>query len=68
MKEKGYPSSLRELAKEIEVNRERLRTFASNNTPSLSVEVMDKICNYYDCSISELLVHLKDAPGEDNNI
>ena len=60
MAEKGYPSSLRELAKNIGENRERIRSFASNETPNLSVVVMNKICNYYNCSLSELIIHIKD--------
>lgn len=66
MAEKGYPSSLRKLSEELNISRERIRSFASNEKPSVSLEVINAICNYYDCDIGDLIVHEKDGPTKED--
>lgn len=65
MSEKGYPNSLRKLSEEVGISRERIRSFAANETPTVSLEVINAICNYYHCDIGRVIVHIKDKPKED---
>jgi DNA-binding Xre family transcriptional regulator len=65
MAEKGYPGSLRKLSEEVNISRERIRSFASNDTPTISVEVIDAICEYYKCDVGSLIVHIKNKTREE---
>ena len=65
MEERGYPDSLRKLSEAVDINRERIRSLASNETPTLSLEVINAICDYYDCDVGSLIVRLKDKPKEE---
>lgn len=57
-KEKGLekPLSLRELADRILVHRESLRRFAANKMDRIPLELVEKVCLYFNCGIEDLLV------------
>jgi len=54
------PISLRELAERIDVHRESLRRFAANKMDRIPVDVVEKVCLFFNCDIGELLLILND--------
>lgn len=60
MKEKGYTGSLRSLAIDINDDRERIRRFAANEMTKVPLDLIDKLCDFFDCEINELLIRVKD--------
>lgn len=57
LKENGNKMSLRLLSEHVGVSREQLRRFASNEMLSLPVELLDKLCIYFECSVEDLVEH-----------
>jgi len=55
--------TLVEVAEETGLNRSTLRKVSSVPGYSCTTEVIDKLCTYFDCEVSDLMEHIK----EDNN-
>jgi DNA-binding Xre family transcriptional regulator len=56
LKERHPDMSLRQFAEVINEDREKVRRFAANDFRKLSVELVEKLCEYFDCGIEELLI------------
>lgn len=56
----GYKGSLRELAGAIDYNREKLRRFASNEMKMYPNDLINSLCNYFQCEISDFMAYVED--------
>lgn len=63
MAEKDCQLSLRKLADDLKENRDTVRRLAANEYLRLPVDLLDKICVYFDCEIGDLIVHMKGKTG-----
>ena len=56
----GYSSSLRELADSIGYNREKLRRFAANEMKMYPSDLLNDLCEYLDCGLTDLIIYHDD--------
>ncbi len=47
--------SQNQLAKDTGISVEAIRNFKNNKTTRISFDVLEKICNYLDCSVCDVL-------------
>lgn len=59
----GPKVSLRGLAEELGISRYTIYAFANNKLDDLPVDMLEKLCRYFQCGVSDLLV-LVDVPDE----
>lgn len=47
--------SQNQLAKDTGISVETIRNFKNNKTSRISFEILEKICNYLDCSVEDVM-------------
>ena len=62
----SYAGSLRDLADEINHNREKVRRFASNEMKLYPEDLLSDLCDYFNCNVEDLLKY--ESTSEDNKI
>ena len=62
--EKGFQEgriiTLKEIAEATGVNRMTLSKIANNRNANPTIEVLDKLCTYFNCSVCDLAEHIPD--------
>jgi len=53
-----------ELSLQTGISKNALSNLYHEKTDRISFDTLDKICTALDCSVSDLLEHVKDEPGE----
>lgn len=61
----GRRITIEEVAKATGVHRTTLSKIANTIGYSTTTEILDALCNYFDCEIGDLAEHIKDAPSEE---
>lgn len=61
----GRRITIEEVAKATGVHRTTLSKIANTIGYSTTTEILDALCNYFDCEIGELAEHIKDNPSEE---
>lgn len=56
----GKPTSLVEVATQTGIARSTLNRIANVRGYSTSTDVIDKLCEYFDCNVEELLQHISE--------
>jgi putative transcriptional regulator len=54
-----------ELARETGISRGALHKLYHDQSTSFDRDVLDKLCNYLQVQVGELLMHIPDTEGED---
>lgn len=67
MADKGFAEkrlvTMGEVAEATGLNRSTLTKIANTHDYNCTSEVIDKLCTYFDCEISDLMVHIKEKKG-----
>ena len=53
-----------EISKETGINRMTLSKIINHPGHSTVTDNLDKLCNYFDCSIEQLVTHIKESSAE----
>jgi putative transcriptional regulator len=53
-----------EIAKETGINRMTLSKIINHPGHSTVTDNVDKLCNYFNCRVEQLISHIKESPGE----
>lgn len=61
----GRRITIEEVAKATGVHRTTLSKIANTIGYSTTTEILDALCNYFDCEIGDLAEHIKDTPSEE---
>jgi DNA-binding Xre family transcriptional regulator len=60
----GCSISVRQLAKNIDYRFESVRRMYNDETKQFPRDLLTKLCDYFGCSISDLLIYEKDGTEE----
>ena len=55
----GRSVTLKEIAEATGIHRVTLSKLASHKLPNVGTEILDKLCDYFDCEIGGLAEHIK---------
>ena len=61
----GQRVTIEAVAKATGVHRTTLSKIANTIGYSTTTEILDALCNYFDCEIGDLAEHIKDNPSEE---
>lgn len=53
-----------EIAKETGINRMTLSKIINHPGHSTVTDNVDKLCNYFNCRVEQLITHIKESPDE----
>ncbi len=53
-----------EISQETGINRMTLSKIINHPGHSTVTDNLDKLCNYFDCSIEQLVTHIKESPED----
>lgn len=56
-----------EISKETGINRMTLSKIINHPGHSTVTDNLDKLCNYFDCRIEQLVTHIQDSPVMDEH-
>jgi len=55
-----------DLARETKINRGTITRLYHETASRVDIEVIDSLCNYFDCSVGELFEFIEDKPLKQN--
>lgn len=53
--------SIDEISKVTGLSRNTISSFKHNKAKGIQYETLESLCEYFNCEISDLLIHVKDA-------
>jgi putative transcriptional regulator len=61
--EEGRKITLKEVAAETDIGRATLTRIANKQNYSVGTDIIDKLCDYFECDVADILVRVKvDGP------
>jgi len=56
--------SISKLAVDIKLDRRTLTAIYDEKNKGIDYETLDKLCDYFDCSVGDLLIHVKENKAD----